>query len=252
MKTKVSSLNNICLTVDEIIAYLKRTGLPTILVEGSDDKAVYRYIESKLGELEADILICNSRDALLKIYKRKDEFENSKVVFVADKDMWYFTGIPEEYQNNIIFSKGYSIENDIYIKEIFEGLLEEEEKQQYIKLIKELSRWFAFEVNRYKSEGFSLCDTHINKISDINSNELRDKYLKDIGFVEPDKELIDEIIGNYNHALRGKNLFQALLRFLSSSKRISKYSRQNLLEIGSKNRNENIGILYKNIENCLK
>lgn len=148
MKIRVNSVNKIHLTVNEIIAYLKRTNLPTVLVEGTDDKSVYRYIENRLGELDADILICNGRDALLEIFTRRNEFSAAKVAFVADRDMWYFTGIPDEYQNGVIFSAGYSLENDLYVKEIFEGLLEKEEKRKFMDLIQELSRWFAFEVTR--------------------------------------------------------------------------------------------------------
>lgn len=245
-KTRV---NKIHLKVDEIIAYLKRTSLPTVLVEGTDDKSVYRYIEGRLGELDVDILICNGREALLNIFTRKSEFSNAKVAFVADKDMWYFTGIPIEYQEGIIFSTGYSLENDLYVKEIFESLLEQDEKRQYMELLRELSKWFAFEVTRYKKEGNALCDVHINRIT--NGNTLCDRYLNDIGFIEPDQKLVQTIIRNYTHAIRGKNLFQAILRFLSSSKRPSKYSRANLLELGAKNDNVFIENLYQSIELCI-
>lgn len=238
------------LSVEEIVSYLKRTTLPTVLVEGTDDKSVYRHIESRLENLEVDILVCGGREALLEIFSRKREFSRSSVVFVADKDMWYFTGIPEQYKQEIIFSNGYSLENDLYVKELFENLLEADEKEQFYQLISELSKWFAFEVSRYKSEGYALCDIHINKITD--GNMLAQRYLDEIGFVEPDTELVRDIITNYQHCLRGKNLFQAILRFLSNNNRKSKFSRYNLLELGAKANNHYLDSLYIEIEKRLK
>ena len=246
----MSKVRKLQLSVDEIVSYLKRTTLPTVLVEGTDDKSVYRYIERKLENLEVDILICGGRDALLEIYSRKAEFLDSKVVFVADKDMWYFTGIPNEYRNEIIFSNGYSLENDIYVKELFEGLLDKEEESEFRRLISELSRWFSFEVTRYKSEGYALCDIHINKI--IEGSSLSEEYLQKIGFIEPESALVNQIMSSYQHSLRGKNLFQGILRFLSASKRKSKFSRYNLLELGAKTENALLDRLYEKIEIQLK
>lgn len=227
------------LNVDEIVAYLKRTDLPTVLVEGSDDRAVYRYVEERLSGVDADILICNGRPALLAVFKRASEYPNAKVAFVADRDMWYFTGIPAEYQRGIIYTSGYSLENDLYVRDVFEGLLSDGELVSYRGVIQELCRWFAFEVNRYRSSGASLCDININEILQKNA-ELCPRFLGKIGFVDPGVNVVDAIFSVYSEALRGKTLFQAILRFLSSPSRGSKFSRQNLLEMGSKLNNPRI------------
>jgi len=250
MKTKVSKVQSLRLDVNEIVSYLKRTKLPTVLVEGADDKSIYRNIEGRFEGLGIDILVCGGRDALLNVYSRRSEFSTSKVIFVADKDMWYFTGIPKKYQEEIIFSNGYSLENDLYVKELFEGLLEDNEKRDFRKLISELARWFAYEVSRFKLEGHTFCDVHINRITDGNS--LSQEYLIEIGFVEPDPSLVNKIINTYEESLRGKTLFQAILRFLSSSARKSKYSRYNLLEMGAKTNNACLDNMYKEIEGKLR
>lgn len=44
------------LTVDEIFETLKRTSLPTVLVEGKDDIIFYRAIEKDLKEFGVDML----------------------------------------------------------------------------------------------------------------------------------------------------------------------------------------------------
>lgn len=238
------------LSVDEIVAYLKRTNLPTVLVEGSDDRAVYRYLEERLYGIDADVLICNGRPALLGVFKRAGEYPNAKVAFVADRDMWYFTGIPAEYQSGIIYTDGYSIENDLYVRDVFEGLLSEEERVNYRAVIQELCRWFAFEVNRYRSTGAALCDAHTSEILQGNS-ELCPRFVQKVGFIDPGAQAVDAIFSAYSEALRGKTLFQAILRFLSSSSRSSKFSRQNLLEMGAKLSNPRIDRLLADTQTSL-
>jgi len=56
-------------------------------------------------------------------------------------------------------------------------------------------------------------------------------FKQKINFVNPPQEDIDFIYNQYTKALRGKNLFQALLRFLTH--RTSNYSQANLLELGA-------------------
>jgi hypothetical protein len=236
---------SIILSENEMIALLNRTLLPTILVEGSDDSAVYRYLESKINIENVDILNCGGRDMLIKLFKRRKDFQGAKVVFVADQDMWFFVGIPEEYKDDIVFTDGYSLENDLYLKTIFESLLDINEAQSFQNLIEELSEWFAFEVNRHIETGNSFCDFHINQI--CPKNVLSEQFKVEIGFVDPPIHLIQAISQDYTRALRGKNLFQALLRFLSHSKRLSKYSRTNLLELGARIENPRVTVLVDTI-----
>ena len=219
------------LSEDEMVSYLKNTFLPTILVEGSDDLSVCnRYLESKINIEDVDVLSCPGRPALLNIFKRREEFKNAKVVFVADKDMWFFFGVPKEYKDQIVFTDGYSLENDIYVESRFKRLLEKDDIKKFENLIKELSIWFAFEVNRYIETGDSKCDVNTDRI--CPDNILCPNFKQSINFVDPPQELVDIIHREYTRALRGKNLFQALLRFLT--RRTSNYSRANLLELGSK------------------
>jgi Protein of unknown function (DUF4435) len=234
------------LSENEMVSYLSRTSLPTILVEGSDDRSVYRYLEEKINIESIDILICNGREMLINLFNRRNEFQHIRVVFIADKDMWFFTGIPGSYDSEIIFTDGYSLENDLYIKSLFESLLDQNEVGCFRKLIEELSTWFAFEVDRYKKTGESLCDFHANQICPENS--LCNDFKLKIGFIAPPIHLVTSVSHDYSRSLRGKNLFEALLRFLSHSKRESKYSRRNLLELGAKANNPRVDSLVMNIQ----
>ncbi|NMF60321.1 hypothetical protein [Pseudanabaena yagii] len=237
----------ISLSENEIVSYLKKTSLPTILVEGRDELSVYtRYLESKINIEDVDVLPCQGRVTLLNVFDRREEFKHKKVVFVADKDMWFFVGIPQEkrYEEYIVFTDGYSLENDLYIESQFSQLLDKKEIIDFYKLIKELSIWFAFEVNRYIKTGSSQCNFDLHKI--CPNNVLDSEFKQKINFVNPPQELVDKIYSDYTRALRGKNLFQALLKFLSTQKH-SNLGRENLLELGARFRNPRIELLVSKI-----
>ena len=235
------------LSEDEIVDLLRETSLPTILVEGRDELSVYtRYLESKIDIEDVDVLPCQGKITLLNIFDRREEFKHKKVVFVADKDMWFFVGIPQEkkYEEHIVFTDGYSLENDLYIESQFSQLLGKKEIIDFYKLIKELSIWFAFEVNRYIETGSSQCNFDLYKI--CPNNVLDSEFKQKINFVDPPQELVDKIYGDYTRALRGKNLFQALLKFLATPKH-SNLGRENLLELGARFKNPRIELLVSKI-----
>ena len=233
------------LTENAMVSYLKRTSLPTVLVEGSDEMSVYnRYLESKINIENVKILPCQGRSMLLNVFKRRAEFKKAKVVFVADKDMWFFKGVPEEYDDKVIFTDGYSLENDLYIESFFNRLLDANEARNFHDLIKELSVWFAFEVNRYQEFDYILCDFHVNEI--CPEKFLSESFKKRINFVEPPAHIFELVHSEYTRALRGKNLFEALIRCLSHNRK-SKYSRENLIEMGAKFPNPRLEELVKKI-----
>ncbi|GBO53484.1 hypothetical protein APA_1391 [Pseudanabaena sp. lw0831] len=236
------------LSEQEIVDTLKETkSLLTVLVEGKDDASVYRYLEDQINDLididDVDVLICGGRPKLLNVFERRHEFKNTKTVFLADKDMWFFVGVPREYEK-IVFTDGYSIENDLYIEPNFNRFLDKGDVKKFDNLIIELSTWFAFEVNRYKETGDSQCDIHVDII--CPNNTLCPDFKQRINFVNPSQEDVDFIYHQYIRALRGKNLFQALLRFLT--RRTSNYSQANLLELGARVlANPRMDILVKSI-----
>ena len=76
------------LSEDEIVETLAHSrGQPTVVVEGDSDCVILRWIESRLGHLSADLLQCNGRTTLLKVFMRRNEFQDIPVVFLADRDM---------------------------------------------------------------------------------------------------------------------------------------------------------------------
>ena len=99
-------------TVDELVAMLGHAELPTVIVEGKDDMRIYRWVEGRVGSQNANVLPAGGRENLLSVYQRRNEFTHLPVAFVADRDLWLFSGIPEIY-HDIIWTLGYSIENDL-------------------------------------------------------------------------------------------------------------------------------------------
>jgi hypothetical protein len=150
--------------------------------------------------------------------------------------MWFFVDVPKDYED-IVFTDGYSIENDLYIESYFNSLLQPDDLKKFDNLIKELSIWFAFEVNR----GVSRCDVSIDKI--CPNNFFCPDFKEAINFVNPPQEIVDFIYCEYTRALRGKNLFQALLRFLKPSG----FSNSVLHRLGAKLDNPKIEELIRKI-----
>jgi hypothetical protein len=235
-------------TVEEIIRQLSKPEAPlwSVIVEGTSDASVYRYIEHRINTLigldigEADVYSCGGRDSLIKIFNRREEFKNTKVVFLADKDMWFFEGVPKEYED-IVFTDGYSIENDVYIESVFNNLLDEDNKKIFENLIKELSIWFAFGVHRYKETGYFKFDVSVDKV--CPNNTFCPNYKQSIDFVDPPEHLIELICTQYTRALRGKNLFNALRRFLPKNS----FTDVTLLRLGAKLENPKIEMLINRI-----
>ena len=216
---------------DELVAILKRTTLPTILVEGRDDMTAYRWIEDRLGTQQANILPCGGRETLLRIYKRRSEFSEISTAFLADRDMWLFSAIPKGY-DQVVFTRGYSIENDVLDSSGVDGLLSQDERSSFDALADTLATWFAFEVEQYRA-GLPWCvDIHPNHLIPHKTTLLNHAALRPRVFKEPKARLRDSIRAQFGLRFRGKSLMQLYLRLLNAPSRKSKFSKHNLLEIG--------------------
>ncbi|MDE0431130.1 MAG: DUF4435 domain-containing protein [Caldilineaceae bacterium] len=220
-------------SVEELVAVLRRSSLPTVLVEGKDDMRIFRWIEDRLGSQTANILPTGGRETLLCVYKKRGDFAGLPVAFVADRDMWLFSGIPSHYEE-IIWTEGYSIENDLYAGAELENLLDSEEAREHRQLLEIIVEWFAFEVERHLAgEDFEVAH-HCNRIVPPGRKEMDEAFRNSRGFRPPDTEIHQQIRKEYHLQLRGKQLFQVLVRFLSASDRSIKHSSAGLCEIAFK------------------
>lgn len=230
----MKSSHAVC-TVDELVALLKKTRIPTVIIEGRDDVIVFRILENDLAQHGVSFIGVGGRETLLKVYERRGEFAKSKVAFIADKDAWVFSNVPGEFAQSIKFTDGYSIENDMYRDGELDTLMSAQEHSRFCKELNEVSGWFAAVMHcRLKGEHHA-CDLHPNQLLTQRS-KLRATYKKwaeanacPSGF----QSLVEK---SYSKFLRGKTLWSLLLRQLSHAHRPAKYSAKALLEIAATRR----------------
>lgn len=227
--------------VDEIVTLLKGTNIPTVLVEGRDDINVFRFIEKRVAYSvkEINFIPCGGKDILFNVYSRKNEFPSKKIAFLADRDMNLFKDRTTHLEE-IIWTKGYCIENDIFAGSNLLNFFSPKERSEFEATVKEICRWFAFEVEKYfRSEEF-IVRYSIYEICRDHPSKLCSKFLVGIGFKEPDEELLNDIIINYKLKLRGKQIFQVLVRILATKDRYSSFSKDNLIEIALRFNQKNV------------
>jgi hypothetical protein len=218
------------MTEEEIIAYLGRTSLPTLLVEGKDDAAIYRWLENELGGLTGSVLFCSGRDVLISIYRKRDTFPHGKLAWLADLDMWRFISPPADL-DRIVFTTGYSIENDLYAGSQIEALLEEDERSRHSRLLSTVFRWFSFEVLEFLAGRESQVAHHVRSVVDLNVMDIRPNFASHRRYVEPDPSFVGSLLADYKLNLRGKTLMEALITYLSDSRRNPKYSYAAIIEM---------------------
>lgn len=218
------------MTENEIISYLNKTSLPTLLVEGQDDALIYRWLETQLGIFAGNILICSGRSVLISIYRRRNSIRCGKLPWLADLDMWRFSSPPGDLKG-IIFTSGYSIENDLYAGSDVESLLESAERSQHGQLLSTICRWFALEIHEHQEDRENKCATHIRQVIDFASMDIANEFATQRGFKEPDSLLLARITTSYKLDLRGKTLLQILIVYLSASSRNPKCSYAAVIEM---------------------
>ena len=221
--------------VDELVSTLRRSRLPTIVVEGKTDMQIFRWMEDALNVHEADVLDVGGRPNLLAVYDRRSEFAHLPVAFIADRDKELFTQLPLGYEE-IIWTQGYSIENDLYAgaEPSLESLMDPHETDEHRQVLNIIVEWFAFEVEEFLAGRDYKFDHHCNKIVPLGQTVMDNGFRQRRGFRQPNAELEQQIREAYQLQLRGKQLFQMLVRFLSASNRLAKYSYHDLHEIAFK------------------
>ena len=221
------------LTEEVLVGMLHNSHLPTVLVEGKDDSQIYQWVERCTGLQKANVLSVGGRETLLAVYRRRNEFPHLPVAFVADKDLWLFSGIPTIY-HDIIWTEGYSIENDLYAGADLENLLDVNEVAEHRQVLDAIIEWFAFEVEEHLAGREARVATHPNRVVPPGETKIDQGFRNSRGFRSPNQILHQRIKNAYQLQLRGKTLFQVLVRFLSASNRVSKHSTSGLYEIAVK------------------
>ena len=202
------------MTVEHLVGVLRRSRKPSIVVEGDDDVIIYRELAKRIGILEVALRSSGGREKLLQVYKRRGEFTQAPVAFIADQDMWLFSGIEPGYED-VIWTNGYSIENDLYSDADLERLLDENDTAEHQQILDSISTWFAFAVEEYLAGYSPNLDLHCDEMVPPGETELDTDFCIRRGFRTPNPDRVQQIRSAYQLLLRGKQLFQLLVRFLS-------------------------------------
>ncbi|MCI7429470.1 MAG: hypothetical protein MSS84_01080 [Bacteroidales bacterium] len=219
-----------------IISSINHSKLPCIIVEGESDVKIYRWILEEIG-LADYFFPANITDiikeqggcsTLRELYLHRNRITNPNVLFISDKDIYVYSQIPQKY-DGIIFTKGYSIENDLYEGCLLEQkLFEKEDKQLFNCVLEEFIRYYACEFQKYHNgEKYNLRkkpESIIDKEYKLNSSLLEN-------FFEPSKEIVDYFKNQYDLLLRGHSLFKLVGMVLHRKKRDPKYSESALYEL---------------------
>ena len=216
-----------------LVGMLHNSQLPTVIVEGKDDHQIYQWVERCAGSQKANVLSVGGRETLLAVYKRRNEFAHLPVAFVADRDLWLFSGIPSDYPD-VIWTEGYSIENDLYADANLENLLDADEVEEHQQVLDAIIEWFAFEIEEHLADREARVATHCNQVVPPGKTEMDQGFRNSRGFRSPNQTLHQRIKDVYQLQLRGKTLFQVLVRFLSAANRRPKHSTSGLYEFAVK------------------
>lgn len=219
-------------TVEDLVLALHFSNKPNIVVEGEDDEIIYGKLVERLGRFDIGLFSAGSRKTLLHLYEElshyesRGDFRHAPVAFIADRDMWLFRGIPACY-DNIIWTEGYSIENDLYSNVKLRDRIGN--KTEYNQVIDSISMWFAYKVEEYleknppppKKVFQSFRDEeHVDvghRLGRIIPGE-RPALAPDLEFLPSDHDRVRAVRTSYHLQLRGKLLFQLLVRFLNKPK----------------------------------
>ena len=236
------------MTVQQLLAKLRpgHCKLPTLVVEGPDDTRIYRWVKEALGfkPTKINLLPTGGRSKLLKVYeavdKNRNHFASVPIIFIADQDMFVFGNIPPKY-SDIVFTTGYSIENDLYLSGNLEVLLDPpKEDREHAATLNVIIEWFAFEVEEHLAGRPSCVARDLKDIVRSGTTCMDPSFRKSRKFnpprpfFPPDPNIHSKIKNNYKLMIRGKTLFDVLVRFLDDDNRKPRHSRKGLQETAFK------------------
>jgi hypothetical protein len=145
-------------TVEEVIALLSRSSLPTVIIEGKDDVVIYRRMEEEFGEFGLSVLPVGGRENVLKIFDQLDGSPSrDNLIFIADRDLWVISSIPESYiAENLIFTDGYSIENDVFRDLDIKSIMTDGERKLFDIEVNRFVYWYSLALKRTLEGNFDL------------------------------------------------------------------------------------------------
>jgi hypothetical protein len=230
------------MTVDEIVATLKHSDMPTLVVEGDDDVIVFRRLEEGTENLRLSVLQVGGRKALLQIFARIDEIGNKKLFFIADLDLWVLSGVPAEYlSNKLTFTEGYALENDAFHDTEYDKLLYPEERAIYETELSCFLRWYSLAVSRHLTDPSLGFKNNASEILNDEEHRAQLMQLRD-NEVYPE-ELFARIAAEPERIVRGKSLMQVFARRMNARLQ-AKHNVHTMLEHAAIHPKQRVGKLF--------
>jgi len=240
------------LTVDELFATLSHSFLPTVVVEGNDDLIVFRRLEQEFASVDLSVFPVGGRENVLGLFDKKAMLPNEhNFAFIADLDSWIVTGVPTKYQSDrLLFTTGYSIENDIIVDGALEDYFSKEERHKFSQELSVFTDWYALAFSRFLNDSTQSFDLHPNQVFD---NEAKIKELMTLAEGEEyPQDLRLQFIENYKSQIRGKSLFALIMRQLSYKGRPVRHHGKSLMEVVAVARGSLLNTFYARIENIFR
>jgi hypothetical protein len=183
-------------------------------------------MEDRLSDLGVDFLPVGGREIALEIWKNMPACRKHNTFVIVDLDLWIYFGIPPEFVGDgISYTKGYSIENDIFLDANLINLCDNNERTSFFDELEIMSAWYARELEKaHNQQGYKI-DVHPAQVlaaGDISASLNRSEKIR-----------CNQISANFGQLLRGKTIFQLLVRQLSQANRYVKYGYKHLYDIGS-------------------
>lgn len=217
------------LSDEELIATINHSSEPFIIIEGPDDVMIYRWMLDDIG-YTAYLEPRNGCEGVRKMYDRRKEIKNPKVIFICDKDSIVYTGVIPPQYSGIIFTTGYSIENDLYQgRKLERQLFEKKDKELFKIALDSFLRYYACELEKFqKGQDYNFREKP-EAIINHKDYSLQVSLLN--GFTEPLLETVKYLKSDYDLLLRGHSLFKLVGMVLHRKNRKIKYSEESLYEI---------------------
>lgn len=213
----------------ETLAMLKRSNEKSLLVvEGREDDFIFRHLEN-YGDLSFITQEVGGRNNVFKL--EKELRGKSNIRFLADKDFFWFNKGFNDYPG-IIFTFGFSIENDILSEEkMTELLLNKENKEFYNTGKISLVHWLSYQL--YKLDNSRQVDAKSAfQLLEAETGQLKEKLPDNIS-----NEKVKLIEQNFGVCMRGKTL----LSFFCMASKINSvnYTESQLVDIAVKQKHNN-------------
>ena len=217
------------LSDNELISAINHSSDPFVIVEGKEDVMIYRWLLDDIG-CEPYLEPRNGCCAVRKLYDRRNELTNSKVIFICDRDVSVYTGVLPEGYENIIYTEGYSIENDLYKgRQLEEKFFDKKDKELFAKALDSFLNYYACELEKFRT-GEEFCfRKKPEAIIDNKDYSLLSALIPN--YKTPSHDTIEYLRGNYDMLIRGHSLFKLVGMILHRKDRYGKHSEAAIYEI---------------------